>query len=99
MRKLLYAGAAGPVLFVAVFLAAGLPGAIRGARGSIGGPLLVGLIAVALLVAGAFTTDPVLIVALFVASQASAAQDTSGVSASDLTGLTSASRSSGAGRG
>jgi hypothetical membrane protein len=36
----------------------GLRQAIKGTRGSIGGPVLIGLFAVALLVAGVFTTDP-----------------------------------------
>lgn len=38
----------------------GLRQSIRGTRGSIGGPVLVGLFAVALLVAGTFSTDPAL---------------------------------------
>lgn len=100
MRKLLYAGVVGPLLFIVVFLiegvtrpgysqwrhyvsqlatgpggwvqilnffvcgilvlafAAGLRTAIAGTRGSIGGPVLLGLFAIALLIAGAFTTDP-----------------------------------------
>lgn len=102
MKKLLYAGVVGPLLFIVVFLAEGFtrPGysqwrhyvsqlatgdggwvqvinflvcgtlvllfaiglrlALRGTRGSIGGPVLLGLFAVALLVAGIFTTDPAL---------------------------------------
>jgi hypothetical protein len=100
MKKLLYAGIAGPLLFIAAFLVEGLtrsgysqwrhyvsqlatgPGgwvqvlnflvcgtlvlmfaiglrqSMRGTRGSIGGPVLFGLFAIALLVAGVFTTDP-----------------------------------------
>lgn len=102
MRKLLYGGLVGPLLFVVVFVLEGLtrPGysawrhyvsqlatgdggwmqvlnflvcgtlvlvfavglrhALKGSRGSIGAPLLMGLFAVALLVAGAFVTDPAL---------------------------------------
>ena len=102
MKKLLYAGIVGPLLFIAVFLiegatrpgysawrhyvsqlatgdggwmqvlnflvcgtlvlvlAIGLRFAIRGTRGSIGGPVLLGLFATALLVAGIFSTDPAL---------------------------------------
>ena len=102
MKKLLYAGIVGPLLFIAVFLiegatrpgysawrhyvsqlatgdggwmqvlnflvcgalvlvfALGLRFAIRGTRGSIGGPVLLGLFATALLVAGIFSTDPAL---------------------------------------
>ena len=102
MRKLLYAGVVGPVLFIVVFLAVGLmrpgysqwrnyvsqlatgPGgwvqvlnflmcgtlvvlfaiglriSIAGSRGSIGGPLLLGLFGLDLLVAGLFSTDPAL---------------------------------------
>lgn len=102
MRKLLYAGVVGPLLFIVVFLiegatrpgysawrhyvsqlatgdggwvqtvnflvcgalvlvfAAALRRAIQGTRGSIGGPALLGLFAVALLLAGAFATDPAL---------------------------------------
>src|SRR6266571_229224 len=40
--------------------AIGLRQALRGTRGSIGGPVLLGLFAVALLVAGIFATDPAL---------------------------------------
>lgn len=100
MKKLLYAGILGPLLFIVVFLiegftrpgysqwrhyvsqlatgpggwvqvinflvcgtlvlafAMGLRASIRGTRGSIGGPLLLGLFGVALLVAGIFSTDP-----------------------------------------
>lgn len=102
MKKLLYAGIVGPLLFIVVFLLEGLtrPGysqwrhfvsqlatgdggwmqvlnflvcgtlviafaiglryAIRGTRGSIGGPLLIGLFGLSLLVAGIFVTDPAL---------------------------------------
>jgi len=102
MKKLLYAGVVGPLLFIAVFLlegiarpgysqwrhyvsqlatgpggwiqvlnfiicwtlvlafAIGLRASIRGTRGSIGGPVLLGLFAVALLGAGLFSTDPAL---------------------------------------
>ena len=102
MKKLLYAGVVGPLLFVVVFLAEGLtrPGysqwrhyvsqlatgeggwmqvvnflvcgtlvitfavalrsAIKGSRGSIGAPVLIGLFGAALLVAGTFVTDPAL---------------------------------------
>ena len=102
MRKLLYAGIVGPLLFIVVFLlegatrpgysawrnfvsqlatgdlgwmqvvnflvcgalvlafAVGLRQAIKGSRGSVGGPVLIGLFAVALLVAGTFSTDPAL---------------------------------------
>jgi len=102
MRKLLYAGIVGPLLFIVVFLlegftrpgysqwrnfvsqlatgdggwaqvvnflvcgalviafAIGLRYAIRGSRGSIGGPLLIGLFGASLLVAGIFVTDPAL---------------------------------------
>ena len=102
MRKLLYAGVVGPLLFIVVFLiegatrpgysawrnfvsqlatgdlgwmqvvnflvcgtlmfafAIGLRETIKGTRGSIGGPVLLGLFAVALLVAGIFVTDPAL---------------------------------------
>ncbi len=102
MKKLLYAGIVGPLLFIAVFLiegatrpgysawrhyvsqlatgdggwmqvvnflvcgtlvllfAMGLRSALRRTRGSIGAPLLLGLFAVALLVAGTFSTDPAL---------------------------------------
>ena len=102
MKKLLYAGVVGPLLFIVVFLLEGAtrPGysawrhyvsqlatgdggwvqvvnflvcgslvlvfavalrdSIKGSRGSIGGPLLLGLFAVALLIAGAFSTDPAL---------------------------------------
>ena len=100
MKKLLYAGVAGPLLFIVVFLiegstrpdysqwrhyvsqlatgpggwmqvvnflvcgtlvlgfAVGLRMSIRGTRGSIGGPVLIGLFAIALLIAGLFSTDP-----------------------------------------
>lgn len=100
MRKLLYAGVVGPLLFIAGFLiegftrpgysqwrhyvsqlstgdfgwtqvvnflicgvcvllfAIGLRAAIAGTRGSIGAPLLFALFALALLVAGIFSTDP-----------------------------------------
>jgi hypothetical protein len=100
MKKLLYAGIVGPLLFIVVFLVEGFtrpdysqwrhyvsqlatgPGgwvqvvnflvcgtlvlafaiglrlSIRGTRGSIGGPVLLGLFAIALLVAGLFSTDP-----------------------------------------
>ena len=40
--------------------AIGLRGAIAGSRGSVGGPLLLALFALALLVAGVFVTDPAL---------------------------------------
>lgn len=102
MKKLLYAGIVGPLLFIVVFLLEGAtrPGysawrhyvsqlatgdggwmqtvnflvcgalvlvfafalrqAIKGTRGSIGGPVLFGLFAAALLVAGTFATDPAL---------------------------------------
>lgn len=102
MRKLLYAGIVGPLLFIVVFLvegatrpgysawrnfvsqlatgdtgwtqtanflvcgvlvlafSVGLARAIKGTRGSIGGPVLLGLFAIALLVAGTFSTDPAL---------------------------------------
>lgn len=102
MKKLLYAGIIGPLLFIAVFLIEGVtrpgysawrhyvsqlatgPGgwvqvanflvcgtlvmvfavalraSLRGTRGSIGGPVLLGLFALALLVAGVFSTDPAL---------------------------------------
>ncbi len=100
MKKLLYAGLVGPLLFIVVFLiegatrpgynpwtmfvsqlatgpgawvqianflvfgflalcfAAGLRWAIAGTRGSIGAPVLLGMFAVTLMVAGVFTTDP-----------------------------------------
>ena len=102
MKKLLYAGVVGPLLFIVAILIEGArrPGysawrhyvsqlatgdggwmqtvnflvcgtlvlvfavalrrAIKGTRGSTGGPALLGLFAVALLVAGAFATDPAL---------------------------------------
>jgi hypothetical membrane protein len=102
MKKLLYAGVVGPILFIVVFLvegatrpgysawrhyvsqlatgdggwvqvvnflvcgvlvllfAIGLRLSIRGTRGSIGGPVFLALFAIALLVAGIFTTDPAL---------------------------------------
>ena len=102
MKKLLYAGIVGPLLFIVVFLLEGLtrPGysawrhyvsqlatgdggwmqtvnflmcgtlvivfaiglrhALRGSRGSVGGPVLFGLFGSALLVAGIFVTDPAL---------------------------------------
>ena len=102
MKKLLYAGVVGPLLFIVVFLlegatrpgysawrhyvsqlatgdggwvqtvnflvcgalvlvfAAALRQAINGTRGSIGAPVLLGLFATALLVAGTFATDPAL---------------------------------------
>jgi hypothetical membrane protein len=102
MKKLLYAGIIGPILFIIVFLidgvtrpgysawrhyvsqlatgpggwmqvanflvcgalvvtaAVGLRAALRGSRGSIGAPLLLGLFGVALLVAGTWSTDPAL---------------------------------------
>lgn len=102
MKKLLYAGIVGPLLFIVVFLVEGLtrPGysawrhyvsqlatgdggwaqtanflfcgtlviafavglrvSLQGTRGSIGGPVLIGLFGATLLVAGAFTTDPAL---------------------------------------
>ncbi|TMC53115.1 MAG: DUF998 domain-containing protein [Chloroflexi bacterium] len=102
MKKLLYAGIVGPLLFVAVFLGEGLtrPGysawrhyvsqlatgdggwmqvanflvcgtlvitfavalreSLKGSRGSVGGPVLIGLFGMALLVAGVFATDPAL---------------------------------------
>jgi uncharacterized protein DUF998 len=102
MKKLLYAGVAGPILFILVFLiegatrpgysvwrnfvsqlatgpggwvqvinflmcgslvvlfAIGLRMTIRGTRGSIGLPLLLGLFGVDLMVAGLFSTDPAL---------------------------------------
>ena len=102
MKKLLYAGVVGPLLFVVVFLvegatrpgysawrhyvsqlatgdggwmqvinflvcgslvflfAIGLRQALRGTRGSIGSPVLLGMFAIALLVAGTFSTDPAL---------------------------------------
>jgi hypothetical membrane protein len=43
-----------------VAFAVGLRQAIKGSRGSVGGPLLLGLFGTALLVAGAFSTDPAL---------------------------------------
>jgi hypothetical protein len=100
MKRLLYAGIAGPLLFIAVFLLEGItrPGysqwrnfvsqlstgdggwvqvvnflvcgtlvllysiglrqALRGTRGAIGAPVLLGLFAITLLVAGIFSTDP-----------------------------------------
>lgn len=100
MKKLLYAGMVGPILFIVVFLAEGAtrpgynpwlmfvsqlstgPGgwvqianflvlgtfmlafalglrlSIAGTRGSIGAPVLLSLFAIAMLVAGVFTTDP-----------------------------------------
>lgn len=100
MRKLLYAGVVGPLLFIVTFLVEGatrpgynpwtmfvsqlstgpggwmqianflvfgvlmvvfaiaLRAAIAGTRGSIGAPVLLGLFAIAMLVAGIFTTDP-----------------------------------------
>src|SRR5260370_23245414 len=102
MRKLLYAGVIGPLLFIVVFLiegltrpgysawrhygsqmatgdggwvqvvtflvcgslvvvfAIGLRSALRGSRGAIGAPILLGLFGTALLVAGVFVTDPAL---------------------------------------
>lgn len=102
MRKLLYAGVVGPLLFIVVFLVEGFtrpgysqwrhyvsqlatgPGgwvqvvnfvvcgtlvllyaiglrlAIKGSRGSIGGPLLTALFGIDLIVAGVFSTDPAL---------------------------------------
>lgn len=102
MKKLLYAGVIGPLLFIVVFIVEGLtrPGysawrhfvsqlatgdggwvqvvnflvcgtlmvvfaiglrfALRGSRGSIGAPILLGLFGTALLVAGIFVTDPAL---------------------------------------
>jgi hypothetical membrane protein len=102
MRKLLYPGVVGPLLFVVVFLlegatrpgysawrnyvsqlatgdfgwtqvvnflvcgaliiafAIGLRQALKGSRGSIGAPVLIGLFGVSLLVAGVFVTDPAL---------------------------------------
>ena len=102
MKKLLYAGVIGPLLFIVVFLLEGLtrPGysawrhyvsqlatgeggwmqvvnflvcgtlviafaialrhALKGSRGSIGGPVLLGLFGTSLLVAGVFVTDPAL---------------------------------------
>ena len=102
MKKLLYAGLIGPLLFIVVFLiegatrpgysqwrhyvsqlatgpggwsqvinfllcgalvllfAFGLRASIAGTRGSIGGPVLIGLFGIALLVAGLFSTDPAL---------------------------------------
>lgn len=102
VRKLLYAGVVGPLLFIVVFLlegatrpgysawrnfvsqlatgpggwvqvlnflvcgalvlifAVGLRSAIAGSRGSVGAPFLLGLFAIALLVAGTFSTDPAL---------------------------------------
>ncbi len=102
MRKLLYAGVVGPLLFIAVFLiegftrpgysqwrnfvsqlatgeggwlqvanflvfgtlllafALGLRQALRGSRGSIGAPVLFALVAISILAAGIFTTDPAL---------------------------------------
>src|SRR5438309_6140073 len=102
MKKLLYAGIVGPLLFIVVLLLEGftrpdysqwrhyvsqlatgeggwmqvvnflvggtlvitfaiaLRQAIAGSRGSIGGPVLVGLFGTALLVAGTFVTDPTL---------------------------------------
>ena len=101
-RTLLYAGIAGPLAFIVVFLiegftrpgysqwrhfvsqlatgpggwiqvanflvcgalvlafATGLRLSMRGTRGSIGAPVLLGLFAVSLLVAGVFSTDPAL---------------------------------------
>lgn len=100
MKRLLYAGVVGPLLFIVLFLIEGItrpdysqwrhyvsqlatgPGgltqvvnflicgtlvlafaiglrlSIKGTRGSIGGPVLLGIFAVALLVAGVFSTDP-----------------------------------------
>lgn len=100
VKKLLFAGIVGPLLFIVVFLvegftrpgysqwrhyvsqlatgpggwvqvvnflvcgtlvltfAIGLRFALQGSRGSIGGPTLLGLFALALLVAGVFSTDP-----------------------------------------
>jgi hypothetical protein len=43
-----------------ILFAVGLRQAIRSSRGSIGGPALIGLFGVALLVAGTFVTDPAL---------------------------------------
>lgn len=102
MKKFLYAGILGPLLFIVVFLlegltrpdysawrnyvsqlatgdggwvqtvnflvcgtlviafAAGLRTALKGTRGSIGGPVLIGLFGSALVVAGVFVTDPAL---------------------------------------
>lgn len=102
MKKLLLAGAVGPLVFIVVFLvegatrpgysawrhyvsqlatgdfgwmqvinfltcgtlvlafAIGLRQAIKGTRGSTVGPLLLGLFAIALIVAGVFVTDPAL---------------------------------------
>src|SRR5215472_7143812 len=102
MKKLLYAGVLGPLLFIVVFLiegftrpgysqwrnfvsqlatgdsawmqvlnffvcgalvlafAFGLRSALQGTRGSIGTPVLLGLFALALFIAGTFATDPVL---------------------------------------
>ena len=102
MKKFLYAGVVGPLLFVVLFLVEGatrprysawrhyvsqlatgdggwmqvvnflvcgtlvlvfaiaLRHAIKGSRGSVGAPVLLGLFGVALLVAGAFVTDPAL---------------------------------------
>ena len=102
MKKLLYAGIVGPLLFIVVFLLEGLtrPGysawrhyvsqlatgdggwmqvanflfcgtlvltfavalrqSLKGSRGSVGGPVLIGLFGTALLVAGIFVTDPAL---------------------------------------
>jgi len=102
MKKLLYAGIVGPLLFIVVFLLEGLtrPGysawrhyvsqlatgdggwmqvanflvcgtlvltfavalrqSLKGRRGSVGGPVLIGLFGTALLVAGIFVTDPAL---------------------------------------
>jgi len=102
MKRLLYAGIVGPILFILVFLiegatrpgysawrnfvsqlatgdggwmqvvnflvcgvlvlifAIGLRWAIAGTRGSIAGPVLLGMFAISLLVAGTFSTDPTL---------------------------------------
>ena len=102
MKKLLYAGIVGPLVFIVVFLiegftrpgysqwrhfvsqlaagpggwmqvtnflvcgtlvltfAIGLRLSIQGTRGSVGAPLLLALFAIALLVAGVFSTDPAL---------------------------------------
>lgn len=102
VRRLLYAGVVGPLLFIAVFLlegftrpgysqwrnfvsqlstgdggwlqvvnflvcgtlvllfAIGLRQALKGTRGAVGAPVLIGLFALTLVVAGIFSTDPAL---------------------------------------
>jgi hypothetical protein len=102
MKRLLYAGVVGPILFIVVFLiegftrpgysqwrnfvsqlatgdggwvqvvnfllcgtlvllyAIGLRQALKGTRGAVGAPVLMGLFAITLLMAGIFSTDPAL---------------------------------------